>query len=55
MGKNEVKLETEKYKREDESKTVMIPFHADRQLDYDKQTFYQGGYLFLQSIYYGLQ
>ena len=33
----------------------MIPFHADRQLDYDKQTFFRGGYLFPQSIYYELQ
>lgn len=54
-AKNEVKLETEKYKKEKEAKTVLIPFHADRQLDYDKQTFYRGGYLFLQSVYYGLQ
>ncbi len=54
-AKNEVKLETERYKKEKEAKTVLIPFHADRQLDYDKQTFYRGGYLFLQSIYYGFQ
>ena len=54
-AKNEVKLETEKYKKEKDAKTVLIPFHADRQLDYDKQTFYRGGYLFLQSVYYGLQ
>lgn len=54
-AKNEVKLETERYKKENETKTVLIPFHADRQLDYDKQCFYRGGYLFLQSIYYGLQ
>lgn len=33
----------------------MIPFHADRQLDHDKQVFYRGGYLFLQSVYYQLQ
>lgn len=51
-AKNEVKLETEKYKKEKEAKTVLIPFHADRQLDYDKQTFFRGGYLFLQYIYY---
>lgn len=25
---------------------------TDRQLDYNKQTFYRGGYIFLQSIYY---
>ena len=51
-AKNEVKIETEKYKREKDAKTVVIPFHADRQLDYDKQVFFRGGYLFLQSIYY---
>ena len=54
-AKNEVKLETERYKKEKEAKTVLIPFHADKQLDYNKQTFYRGGYLFLQSIYYGFQ
>ena len=32
-----------------------MPFHADRQLDYDCQKLYKGGYLFLQSIYYGLR
>lgn len=54
-AKNEVKIETEKYKKEKDAKTVLIPFHADRQLDYDKQAFFRGGYLFLQSIYYQLQ
>ena len=54
-AKNEVKIETEKYKNEKETKTVLIPFHADRPLDYDKQVFYRGGYLFLQSIYYQMQ
>lgn len=54
-AKNEVKLETEKYKKAKEAKSVLIPFRADRQLDYDRQTFYRGGYLFLQSVYYGLQ
>ena len=50
-----MKIETEKYKKENEKKTVLIPFHADRQLNYDKQTLFRGGYLFLQSIYYQLQ
>ena len=45
----------EKYKKEKEAQTVLIPFHADRQLDYDKQLFFRGGYLFLQSFYYQLQ
>ena len=54
-AKNEVKLETEKYKKEKEAKTVLIPFHADRPLTYDKQVLHRGGYLFLQSVYYGMQ
>lgn len=54
-AKNEVKLETEKYKKEKEAKTIMIPFRADRQLDYGVQKFYRGGYLFPQSVYYGMQ
>ena len=54
-AKNEVKLETEKYKKEKEAQTVLIPFHADRQMDFEKQTFYRGGYLFLQHLYYDLR
>ena len=54
-AKNEVKIETEKYKKEKEAQTVLIPFHADRQLDYNKQVFFRGGCLFLQSFYYQLQ
>ena len=54
-AKNEVKIETEKYNAEKEAKTDLIPFHADRQLDYDKQAFFRGGYLFPQSVYYQLQ
>ena len=54
-AKNEVKIETEKYKKEKEEKTVLIPFHADRHLDYNKQAFFRGGYLFLQSVYYQMQ
>ncbi len=54
-AKEEARIETEKYKKEREAKSVQITFHADRHLDYDKQCFYRGGYLFLQSIYYGLQ
>lgn len=54
-AKNEVKLETNKFKVEQQLKSVQITFHADRQLDYHKQAFFRGGYLFLQSIYYELQ
>ena len=52
-AKNETRLETEKYKSEQKQKSVQITFRADRELDYGQKT-YQGGYLFLQSIYYAL-
>ncbi len=48
----QAEIETGKYRKDKEAKTVLIPFHADRQLEYDKQKAYKGGYLFLQSIYY---
>ena len=54
-AKEEAMLETLKYKEERQSKAIQITFHADRQLDYNKQKFFRGGYLFLQSFYYGLQ
>ena len=54
-AKEQARLETEKYKSETEESTVLIPFHANRQLDYGKQVFYSGGYLFLQSVYYQLK
>ena len=54
-AKNEVKLETEKYKKEKEANTVLIPFHANKCLKYGNKVHYRGGYLFLQSIYYELQ
>ena len=55
-GANEqARLETLKYKSEKEDATVMIPFHSNRLMDYNKQKLFSGGYLFLQSIYYGLK
>ncbi len=54
-AKEQARLETEKYRKDKEAKTVLIPFHADRMLDYDQQKFFKGGYLFLQHIYYSLQ
>lgn len=54
-AKEQADIETLRYKEEEESKTVLIPFHSDRQLVYGKQVFYKGGYLFLQSVYYGLK
>ncbi len=54
-AREEARIETLKYKQEQQNKAVQITFHSDRQLDYNNQTFYRGGYLFLQSVYYQLQ
>lgn len=54
-AREEARLETGKYKKEQVEKSVQITFHADRRLDFNRQKFYCGGYLFLQYIYYGLQ
>ena len=54
-AKEQARLETLKYKQEQKCRQIQITFHADRQLDYGKRTFFRGGYLFLQSVYYQLQ
>lgn len=53
-AKNEAKLETDKHKKDNITKEVQITFHADRPLDYGQRKLYQGGYLFIQYIYYAL-
>lgn len=54
-AKNEVKLETEKYKKDQQTKAVQITFHSDHKLDYGQQVLYRGGYLFPQTFYYRLK
>ena len=54
-AKNEVKLETEKYKKDQQTKAVQITFHSDHKLDYGQQALYRGGYLFPQTFYYRLK
>lgn len=54
-AREEARLETLKYKSETEEAAVMIPFHPNRLMDYNKQKLFGGGYLFLQSVYYGLK
>ncbi len=49
-AKNEVKLETEKYKKDQQTKAVQITFHSDHKLDYGQQVLYRGGYLFPQTF-----
>ena len=38
-AKEEARLETLKYKEEQQSKSIQITFHANRQLDYEQQVF----------------
>lgn len=33
----------------------MVPFHSNKLMDYHKKKLFTGGYLFLQSVYYGLR
>lgn len=54
-AREQAAIETEKYKKEEQEKTVLIPFHADRMLDYHQRKFFEGGCLFLQSVYYELR
>lgn len=54
-AKEEARLETEKYKKETEEAVVIVPFHSNKLMDYNRQKLFTGGYLFLQSIYYGLK
>ena len=54
-AKEQARIETEKYKTETEDAVVTIPFHSNRLMDYNRQKLFTGGYLFLQSFYYGLK
>lgn len=54
-AKEEARQETLKYRKEQENRRIQITFRADRPLDYGRQIFHEGGYLFLQSIYYQLR
>ena len=54
-AREEARLETLEYKKEQQTKSVQIAFHSDHKLDYDQQVFYRGGYLFPQAFYYQLQ
>ena len=53
-AREQARLETLNYKQERESRAVQITFHSDRQIDYSRQKFFRGGYLFPQSVYYSL-
>ena len=43
-AKDQARMETDRYKKDNDSKTVLIPFHSDRQMDYHKKKCFFGGY-----------
>lgn len=51
----QARLETLRYKSEKEDAIVMVPFHSNKLMDYHRKKLFTGGYLFLQSVYYGLR
>lgn len=51
----QARLETLKYKSETDEAVVLIPFHSNRLMDFNRKRLFNGGYLFLQSVYYRLK
>ena len=53
-AKEQARIETERYELEKESHCIPIVFHPNRKIPHGQRRNFQGGYLFLQSIYYEL-
>ncbi len=53
-AKEQARIETEKYKVQKDINTVLIPLRANKRIGYNEEKRFQGGYLFLQYIYYSL-
>ena len=55
MAKEQARIETEKYEQEKENHCLPIMFHPNRKIPYGERRKFDGGYLFLQSIYHALK
>ena len=53
-AREQARIETEKYELEKESHCIPVVFHPNRKIPHGQKRKFQGGYLFLQSIYYEL-
>lgn len=53
-AKEQARIETEKYEQEKENHCLPVIFHPNRKIPHGEKRKFQGGYLFLQSIYYQL-
>lgn len=53
-AKEQARIETEKYEQEKANLCIPITFHPNRKIPHGENRKFQGGYLFLQSLYYEL-
>ena len=53
-AKEQARIETEKYEQAKENHCLPVIFHPNRKIPHGEKRKFQGGYLFLQSIYYQL-
>ena len=54
-AKEQARIETEKYEQAKENHCLPVIFHPNRKIPHREKRKFQGGYLFLQSIYYQLE
>ena len=53
-AKEQARIETEKFEQEKANNCIPITFHPNRKIAHGEKRKFQGGYLFLQSLYYEL-
>ena len=53
-AKEQARIETEKFEQEKTNHCIPITFHPNRKIAHGEKRKFQGGYLFLQSLYYEL-
>ena len=53
-AKEQARIETEKFELEKENHCIPITFHPNRKIPHGERRKFEGGYLFLQSLYYEL-
>lgn len=54
-AREQARIETEKYEQEKENHCLPVIFHPNRKIPYGERRMFNGGYLFLQSIYHELR
>lgn len=53
-AKEQARIETEKYELEKENLSIPVVFHPNRKIPHGERRCFDGGYLFLQMVYYEL-